>query len=196
MAKLAKRTAEVPRGHRPQEALCAQRSGEDGQGPRQGQVRRDRRGRDEPGRRSAPRRPDGPRRGQPAQRHRQNVRVAVFAKDAKAEEARKAGADIVGAEDLVAAVQDGNIDFDRVIATPDMMPLVGRLGQDPRPAQPDAEPQGRHGDARTSPARSRPPRAAPSSSASKRPASSTPASARPRSPRPRCSRTSRRSPMR
>ena len=57
------------------------------------------------------------------------VRVAVFAKDAKAEEARKAGADIVGAEDLVEQVQQGNINFDRVIATPDMMPLVGRLGK-------------------------------------------------------------------
>jgi large subunit ribosomal protein L1 len=57
------------------------------------------------------------------------VRVAVFAKDAKADEARKAGADIVGAEDLVAQVQAGNINFDRVIATPDMMPLVGRLGK-------------------------------------------------------------------
>jgi large subunit ribosomal protein L1 len=57
------------------------------------------------------------------------VRVAVFAKDAKAEEARKAGADIVGAEDLVAEVPAGNINFDRVIATPDMMPLVGRLGK-------------------------------------------------------------------
>ncbi|MEQ1929434.1 MAG: 50S ribosomal protein L1 [Parvularculaceae bacterium] len=58
-----------------------------------------------------------------------NVRVAVFAKDAKAEEARKAGADIVGAEDLVQKVQDGFVDFDRVIATPDMMGLVGRLGK-------------------------------------------------------------------
>jgi large subunit ribosomal protein L1 len=57
------------------------------------------------------------------------VRVAVFAKDAKAEEARKAGADLVGAEDLVAEVMAGKIDFDRVIATPDMMPLVGRLGK-------------------------------------------------------------------
>ena len=56
------------------------------------------------------------------------VRVAVFARDAKADEARKAGADIVGAEDLVEIVQSGKIDFDRVIATPDMMPLVGRLG--------------------------------------------------------------------
>ena len=57
------------------------------------------------------------------------VRVAVFARDAKAEEARKAGADIVGAEDLVEQIQGGKIDFDRVIATPDMMPLVGRLGK-------------------------------------------------------------------
>jgi large subunit ribosomal protein L1 len=57
------------------------------------------------------------------------VRVAVFAKDAKAEEARKAGADIVGAEDLVEQIQAGTINFDRVIATPDMMPLVGRLGK-------------------------------------------------------------------
>jgi large subunit ribosomal protein L1 len=57
------------------------------------------------------------------------VRVAVFARDAKAEEAKKAGADIVGAEDLLAEVQGGKIDFDRVIATPDMMPLVGRLGK-------------------------------------------------------------------
>jgi large subunit ribosomal protein L1 len=57
------------------------------------------------------------------------VRVAVFAKDAKADEARKAGADIVGAEDLVEIIQGGKIEFDRVIATPDMMPLVGRLGK-------------------------------------------------------------------
>jgi large subunit ribosomal protein L1 len=57
------------------------------------------------------------------------VRVAVFARDAKAEEAKAAGADIVGAEELVEQVQKGNIDFDRAIATPDMMPLVGRLGK-------------------------------------------------------------------
>ena len=57
------------------------------------------------------------------------VRVAVFAKDAKADEARKAGADIVGAEDLMEQIQSGKIDFDRCIATPDMMPLVGRLGK-------------------------------------------------------------------
>lgn len=57
------------------------------------------------------------------------VRVAVFAKDAKAEEARKAGADIVGDADLVERIQGGFMDFDRVIATPDMMGLVGRLGK-------------------------------------------------------------------
>lgn len=57
------------------------------------------------------------------------VRVAVFAKDAKAAEATEAGADIVGAEDLVEKVQGGFMDFDRVIASPDMMPLVGRLGK-------------------------------------------------------------------
>ncbi|MFL5258631.1 MAG: 50S ribosomal protein L1 [Hyphomicrobiales bacterium] len=57
------------------------------------------------------------------------VRVAVFAKGPKAEEARKAGADIVGAEDLVETVTKGTIEFDRCIATPDMMGLVGRLGK-------------------------------------------------------------------
>ncbi len=57
------------------------------------------------------------------------LRVAVFAKDAKAEEALKAGADIVGAEDLAEKVQKGEINFDRCIATPDMMPLLGRLGK-------------------------------------------------------------------
>ena len=58
-----------------------------------------------------------------------SVRVAVFARGAKADEARAAGADVVGAEDLVEKVQGGNIDFDRCIATPDLMPLVGRLGK-------------------------------------------------------------------
>src|SRR3954468_7848585 len=58
-----------------------------------------------------------------------DVRVAVFAKGDKADEARAAGADVVGAEDLMEAVQGGQIDFDRVIATPDMMGVVGRLGK-------------------------------------------------------------------
>ena len=57
------------------------------------------------------------------------VRVAVFARGAKADEAKAAGADIVGAEDLLATIQGGTIDFDRCIATPDLMPLVGRLGK-------------------------------------------------------------------
>ncbi len=57
------------------------------------------------------------------------VRVAVFARGAKADEAKAAGADIVGAEDLLEIIQGGKIEFDRCIATPDMMPLVGRLGK-------------------------------------------------------------------
>jgi large subunit ribosomal protein L1 len=57
------------------------------------------------------------------------VRVAVFARGPKAEEAQKAGADIVGAEDLMETIQSGKIEFDRCIATPDMMPIVGRLGK-------------------------------------------------------------------
>jgi large subunit ribosomal protein L1 len=57
------------------------------------------------------------------------VRVAVFARGPKADEAKAAGADIVGAEDLMEQIQSGKIDFDRCIATPDMMPIVGRLGK-------------------------------------------------------------------
>jgi large subunit ribosomal protein L1 len=57
------------------------------------------------------------------------VRVAVFARGAKADEAKAAGADIVGAEDLMEIIQSGKIEFDRCIATPDMMPIVGRLGK-------------------------------------------------------------------
>ena len=57
------------------------------------------------------------------------VRVGVFARGAKADEAREAGADVVGAEDLMEAIQGGTIDFDRCIATPDMMGVVGRLGK-------------------------------------------------------------------
>jgi large subunit ribosomal protein L1 len=57
------------------------------------------------------------------------MRVAVFAKDKKAEEAQSAGADIVGAEDLAEEMQKGNLDYDRIIATPDMMGIVGRIGK-------------------------------------------------------------------
>jgi large subunit ribosomal protein L1 len=58
-----------------------------------------------------------------------SLRVAVFARGAKADEAKEAGADIVGAEDLMETIQGGAIEFDRCIATPDMMPIVGRLGK-------------------------------------------------------------------
>ena len=58
-----------------------------------------------------------------------SVRVAVFAKGAKAEEAQAAGADVVGGDDLAATIQGGTIDFDRCVATPDMMPVVGKLGK-------------------------------------------------------------------
>jgi large subunit ribosomal protein L1 len=57
------------------------------------------------------------------------MRVAVFARGPKADEAKAAGADVIGAEDLMESIQAGNLDFDRCIATPDMMPIVGRLGK-------------------------------------------------------------------
>ena len=58
-----------------------------------------------------------------------NMRVAVFARDQKAEEAKSAGADVVGAEDLAEDMQKGNLDYDRIIATPDLMGVVGRIGK-------------------------------------------------------------------
>ena len=118
------------------------------------------------------------------------VRVAVFARGAKADEARAAGADIVGAEDLVETVNGGTIEFDRCIATPDMMPLVGRLGKvlGPRGLMPNPKVGTVTMDVKGAVAA---PRAARSSSASRRPASSMPASARPRSRTASSSRTSR-----
>jgi len=73
-----------------------------------------------------------------------SVRVAVFAKADKADEAKKAGADLVGAEDLADKIQKGEMNFDRVIATPDMMGVVGRL-EGFGPQGPDAEPETGHG---------------------------------------------------
>ena len=73
------------------------------------------------------------------------VRVAVFATGDAAAEARDAGADVVGADDLAERVQGGFLDFDVAIATPDLMPLVGPAGPHPRSPWPDAEPQDRHG---------------------------------------------------
>ena len=75
-----------------------------------------------------------------------SVTVAVFAKGDKAREAEEAGADLVGAEDLAERIEGGFTDFDVAIATPDMMPVVGRLGPHPRPAGQDAQPEGRHRD--------------------------------------------------
>ena len=57
------------------------------------------------------------------------MKIAVFAKDKKAEEAKQAGADVIGAEDLAEDMQNGNLDYDRVIATPDMMGVVGKIGK-------------------------------------------------------------------
>jgi large subunit ribosomal protein L1 len=123
------------------------------------------------------------------------VRVAVFARGDKADQATAAGADVVGAEELVDQVQRGEINFDRCIATPDMMALVGRLGKilGPRGMMPNPKVGTVTNDVVQA---SRTPRAALSSSASKRPASSRPASARPLSRTMRFWRTSAPSPMR
>ena len=91
--------------------------------------------------------------------------VAVFAKGDKAREAEEAGADVVGAEDLAKRVEGGFTDFDVAIATPDMMPVVGKLGRDPRPAGQDAEPEGRARSRWTWPRRCRSRRPARSSTA-------------------------------
>ena len=87
----------------------------------------------------------------------------MFAQGDKAREAEEAGADVVGAEDLAQRIQDGFDDFDVAIATPDLMPVVGRLGRILGPGREDAEPEGRHGDDGRRARRSRSPRPARSS---------------------------------
>ena len=74
-----------------------------------------------------------------------DVKIAVFAQGDKAREAEEAGADVVGAEDLAKRIEEGFTDFDVAIATPDMMPIVGRLGRILGPSGQDAQPEGRHG---------------------------------------------------
>ncbi len=108
----------------------------------------------------------------------QSLRVLVFAKGEKAKEAEAAGADLVGEEDLVAKVQEGFMDFDRVIATPDMMGHGRQARPYPRSARPDAEPEGRHRHVRREDGRLARRRPARSSTASRRRASCTRASAR------------------
>ncbi len=77
-----------------------------------------------------------------------DIKVAVFARGDNAEKATAAGADKVGAEDLMEAMQGGDLDYDRVIATPDMMGVVGRLGKLLGPKGPDAQPEAGHGHAK------------------------------------------------
>ena len=76
------------------------------------------------------------------------VRIAVFARGDKAEEAKAAGATVVGAEDLVQSIQDGKLDFERCIATPDMMPLVGRIARIMTQLMPASGRRGAAGDCR------------------------------------------------
>ena len=168
------------------------RGGEARQGARQGEVRRDHRGLDQSQRRSAQVRAECARHGAccrtaPARRcaSRSSPRATA------PKEAEAAGADIVGAEDLAEKVKAGTIEFDRCIATPDMMVGRRQARQGARPARPDAQPEARHGDAECrrggQGGQGRPGRI----SAPRRPASSMPASARRASPRRRWSRTSR-----
>ena len=160
------RSTSTPSSVRPRPALHADRGAGAGQVPGHRQVRRD--ASSWPSRLGVdPRKADQMVRGTVAlpSGTGKDVRVAVFAAGDAAQEARDAGADIVGADDLAAEIEKGNIDFDVAIATPDMMPLVGRLGRVLGPAWPDAQPQDRHRHHRRRPRPSRSSRAARSSTA-------------------------------
>ena len=104
--------------------------------------------------------------------------MLVIASGEKLKEAQDAGADHVGGDDMVAKIQEGWLDFDAVVATPEMMKSVGRLGKVLGPARPDAEPEDRHGHLRGRQGGAGRSRRARSSSASTRPRSSTRRSAR------------------
>ena len=73
------------------------------------------------------------------------VRVLAFAKGEKEKEAQEAGADFVGSDELIKKISEGWFDFDKAVATPDMMAAVGRIGKDLGPARPDAQSKNRHG---------------------------------------------------
>ena len=154
------------------------------------QVRRDRRGGVPPRRRPPQGRPDDPRHGLAAQRHRQDRPGGGVRPGRRRPEAEEAGADVVGADDLVARIEGGFLDFDVAIATPDLMGQVGKLGRRSAPAascrtrRPAPSPT-------TSARRSASSRPARSSTAPTATATCTCRSARPASTPRRCSRTTR-----
>ena len=130
MAHHGKRIRQGARSGRPHQALQARRSGEAGQDRRQRQVRRDRRNRHQPRRRSQARRPDGARRRQSAQRHRAHPAGSPCSRAARKPTKRARRAPTSSARRISwRRCRAGTIEFDRCIATPDMMPLVGRLGK-------------------------------------------------------------------
>ena len=129
MSAHGKRYDEARIEDRPRAAVLAGRGGQAAQGAAGRKVRRDGRGALPPGPERPSRRPAAARHPDAPARHRQGVRVAVFAEGDKAREAEEAGADVVGAADLAAKIEGGFTDFDVAIATPDQMGNVGKLGR-------------------------------------------------------------------
>ena len=134
-----------PRPDRPRVDVLAGRGGPDAEGLPGREVRRDRRGALPPRAERPPRRRAAARHADAAARHRQ-ARCASPSSPRATRRARReeAGADVVGSADLAKRIEEGFTDFDVAIATPDQMGNVGRLGRDPRPARPDAEPEDGH----------------------------------------------------